>query len=735
MKSVAVKKRKKLALGLCLSLAVGTPKIAAAQEVDTSLPALMRADQVTNDRDLGLIIAKGNVEVMQGERVLLADSISYNQKSDIITASGNVKLLEPSGEVIFADYMELRDEMRDGAIKQIRILLADNARIAASGGRRSGGTQTEMAKAVYSACDVCKEDPNRAPLWQVKAERVIHDQQAKDIEYHHARLEMFGIPVVYTPYFTHPDPTVKRKSGFLVPSYKSSNDYGTAIRAPYFWAISEDKDLTIDPIITTDEGPVLAGEYRQRFDNGELEVSGSIVRADRDAGSGAAVYTKEDVTRGHLFAKGRFDIDPTWRWGFDLQRTTDDTYLDKFDFFEDPGNTLTSNAFIEGFRGRSYTAVNAYDFQDLREGEYDDPPVILPLAKYYGLGEADRFGGRWSLNGDFRGLDQRDQSQSVRGSVKGGYSIPFSSELGYITTASVSVRADVYQVEHESQNDVLNREQDDGVTGRIVPRASLDWRYPFARYGDIGTTIIEPTAAVFVAPTNGLNPADIRNDDSTVVEEDATNLFSEDRTPGLDRVEGGTRVAYGMKVGHYFTSNRQVELFLGQSYRLTRDEDLARETGIESSRSDYFGIIDLIPHRYVDINYNFALNDNDLKFTKNELGFNVGPSAFRLSGRYTFLSEPRNPDTSTLEELTIGLSSQWDDNWYARVYTQQDLDGDADENTGPGTLRTGLQVNYEDECFKLESTFVRSFLERTDVGKDDTIFFRFTFKTLGEVEI
>lgn len=732
MKSAAAKKTRTIAVGLCLSLAVGTPSVTHAQEVNTSLPAILRADQVSQDQDLGLIIAKGNVEVAQGDRILLADSLSYNQKSDIITASGHVKLLEPSGEVIFADYMELRDEMREGAIKQIRILLADNARLAASGGRRTGGTHTEMTKAVYSPCDVCKDTPDRPPLWQVKAERVIHDQQTKSIEYHHARLEMFGVPIAYTPYFTHPDPTVKRKSGLLIPSYKAANDYGVAIRLPYFWAIADDKDLTIDPIITTKGNPILGGEYRQAFDNGELNIQGSITVADRQSESG---NTETDKVRGHLFAKGLFDIDETWRWGFDYNRATDKTYLDKYDFFDEPDNTLTSKAYLEGFRQRNYTAVQAYTFQDLREGgQYGSAPVILPLVTYQGLGEADRFGGRWEMDAGFRGLSQSDESQSVRGSLKGGYSIPFSSDLGYITTASVSVRADVYQVEHDSQNDPLGRKQNDGFAGRVVPRASLDWRYPFARYGDLGTTIVEPTAGLFVAP-NGGNPADIRNDDSTVVEEDATNLFSESRTPGLDRIEGGTRAAYGMKLGHYFTNDRQVEVFLGQSYRFTKDHDLMLETGIEDGQSDYFGIIDLIPHRYVDVNYNFALNEKDLKPVKQELTMRLGPSAFQVYGRYSHLTEPRDPDVSTLEELYLALYSKVDDNWSGSLFTRQDLDGDESANESAGTLKSGMTIRYEDECFIFDGSFTRSFLDQNDVSKDDSLFFRLTFKTLGEVEL
>ena len=180
------------AIRICLA----TILIAAASGTAAQLSgatAVIQADTVMHNQEFGNVIAKGNVEISQEERVLFA-------------ASGNVILLEPTGDTFFADYVELTDGMRDGVIEQIRVLLTDDSRFAAVRGKRKDGIKTTLTKAVYSPCKVCKEDPEKAPLWQLKASTIVHDKNTREIRYQNARLELYGVPVAYTPFFSHPDP-------------------------------------------------------------------------------------------------------------------------------------------------------------------------------------------------------------------------------------------------------------------------------------------------------------------------------------------------------------------------------------------------------------------------------------------------------------------------------------------------------------------------------------------------
>jgi len=215
-------------LATCALLgAVGGARAAeSARPRVSEAPVLISADELQYDQEFGLTVAKGHVELDQADQILLADTVTYNQRTDTVTASGHVSLLQPSGDIVFADFVELSDDMRDGFVKDIRLLLSDRSRLAGNTGRRVNGTRTEIRRAVYSPCELCQDDPRQPPVWQIKAEDVVHDKDLQIVEYHDATMEIDGVPVLWSPYFSHPDPSVKRASGFLVPSMGFSNTLG-----------------------------------------------------------------------------------------------------------------------------------------------------------------------------------------------------------------------------------------------------------------------------------------------------------------------------------------------------------------------------------------------------------------------------------------------------------------------------------------------------------------------------
>ncbi|HET6194775.1 MAG TPA: LptA/OstA family protein, partial [Acetobacteraceae bacterium] len=207
-----------LAVLLATSAAWGQFSISSQKPQDKNAPVVFQADVVEYDDQLGLTVAKGHVEISQGGEVLLADVVSYSQRADTITASGHVSLLMPTGEVMFADFMELRDSLNTGFAQNVRMLMADRSRLAGNAARRLGGNRYELRRAVYSPCDLCAKNPSAPPLWQFKAREITDDKETKLIEFRDASLEIDGWPVLYTPYLSAPDPSVKRASGFLTPS-------------------------------------------------------------------------------------------------------------------------------------------------------------------------------------------------------------------------------------------------------------------------------------------------------------------------------------------------------------------------------------------------------------------------------------------------------------------------------------------------------------------------------------
>jgi LPS-assembly protein len=697
-------------------------QVRKVQERGDQEPVVFVADELRVDQDLSLVVAKGHVEIAQGKRRLLADTVTYNQRTDTITAAGHVSLLEPTGEVVFAEYIELTDQMNEGFARDIRMIMTDRARLAGNTGRRTGGNRTELRKGVYSPCDLCRDDPMRAPVWQIKAGSVVHDEEQKVIEYRDAILEFEGFPVFYWPYLSHPDPTVKRQTGFLPPILGHSNTLGFNATVPFFWAISRDKDFTFAPIFTSDAGQVAAGEYRQRFSFGDLDIRGSIVDDKVPTSAAPDGSVREDAVRGHLFAHGRFDLDETWRTGFDVRRTTDQTYLRRYRF----GGTetaLTSRGFVEGFTPRSYATAQAYAFQALRQFHSDQElPVVTPVMDYNWVGQPDDWGGRWAVDANLLNLWREDGSDSRRVSLGSEWRVPFFGPLGTSWSFGAGLRGDGYSVGNLALPDGTEK---NGFEGRVFPQVALEGRWPWIRRGQSWTQLVEPIVGFYAAP-NGLNRTGIPNDDSEVFDYGENHLFSRNRFAGYDRVDDGQRVDYGLKAGIYGDRGGASQILIGQSYRLQDSASFPVGSGLEDRVSDVVGRVAVSPLSGLNFIYRFRLDHRDLAVNRQEVSLGAGPDQLRFSISYLDLP-PIVGETDKRKQVAGSVEVGLTRYWRLAFSTTRDLAGDQD------TLSTVGQAIYQDECLAFTITLAQSGTRDRDVEPGTTVFFTVVLKNLGEL--
>ncbi len=701
---------------LLAALLLPAPHLSAAEQKPAkndfdSEQVYFSADEVNQDKELGIMTARGHVEVSYQGRVLLAEQISYNTRQDIISASGNVSLLEPTGDVFFADYFELSGDLKEATSKNLRVLMANRTRLAAAKSTRVSGEKNVMEKAVYSACEPCKDDPKKAPLWQVKAMKVTNDEKNKTFEYKDAWLEFAGVPVAYTPYFEHADPRVKRHSGFLPPSFGGSSQLGGSLTVPYYWAISNNQDATISTMATGKENVVMIGEHRNRLMSGKTDTQGSLT------------YDSKNTVRGHIKATGLFDVDETWRAGYQVERTSDDTYLRRYGF-RGSDRWLETHPYVEGFSGRNYARMESYLYQGLSKN--DDPgkaPVVLPVAELRRVGEPGSQGQYWSLDAGMLDIYRGEGTDTRRLSSRLAWNLPYTAPAGDKYKLTAELRGDGY---HISDYQLHNREEN-GFSGRVVPQLSLDWRYPFVRNGERFTDVVEPIVVGTVSP-NGMNPARIPNEDSLDFEYDDTNIFLPQRFTGLDRVEGGPRVVYGVKWSVFGKRPGAMTALLGQSYRAHVDETHARDSGLQDNLSDYVGRFDVSPMGNFKMLYRFRLDKDSLAARRSEVGFQVGPKALSLNANYVFVDKNSVTGYPDREQVNMTVSSKLTRYWSANAGTVYNLGGDVEP------LSYNTQLVYEDECFALSANYMRKFTYDRDYVGGQYILFRFTLKTLGEFQ-
>src|SRR6185437_13035507 len=628
-------------------------------------PYLFSADQVEFDQDLGLIVAKGRVEIRQGDQVLLADTVTYNQHTDTATASGHVSVMQPSGEVIFADYAELHDNFKDGFVKDVRILKSDRSRLAGNTARRVGGTRLEIRRSVYSPCDLCKDDPTKAPVWQVRAERVVDDKDLKIVEYYNADMEIDGVPVMWTPYFSMPDPSVKRASGFLPAGFGYSSSLGFHAQVPYYWAISPDKDMVFAPLFTSNAGVVLVDQYRERFSNGYVDLSGSVGFGTPQVEIGATnVPIETNSVRGHFFGSGEFDLSDDWRATFNVQRTSDLTYLLRYSF-RAPQDYLSSYATIENFGSQSYLNISAMGFQSLLPGVPDSvQPYAAPVADYMYVMQPDRLGGQLIFSGNAVDLVSASGPAERRLSAGATWVRPFDGLIGDRFQFQGSVRGDGYY-----SNDIPNPGGGPifhtAYAGRAFPQAALTWRYPWVRRSGSYTELIEPVVMGAMAPTAG-NYARIPNGDSQAFDFNDTDLFVPNRFSGFDLVDTGSRVDYGLRGGIYADNGTAMRFVVGQSYAFQTDTEFLPGSGLTTRLSDVVGRITLTPIQELNLIYRFRLAENDLAMRVQEIAAQLGPPRLNLRLSYTQLAPLASfPEQVERKEAGITLAFAINEYWSA----------------------------------------------------------------------
>lgn len=686
---------------------------------------LLRADEVTYETQDKVFTATGHVEIDYNDRILLADKVTYDQIRDVATADGHVSVLEPNGTVGFARHAVLTDKMRDGVAEGFSALVGKTGRFASvTATRTKNGTILTGNKGVFTSCKVCNKPGQRTPLWQVKAAKIVWDQTKHQIVYHDATFEMFGVPVGYTPYFSQPDPTVKRKTGLLPPEFGSSSLLGSFIRLPVYVALNDSQDMTVSPMLTTHSGALLEGEYRQRWDDGGMWFQGSVA------------YNPDGGLSGHegqwyssLFGSGRIPIDNIWHFGFDAQITSNDTFLKRYDL--SIFDRLVNDLFIEGISGRNRFAITGYYFQGLRLTDDQELfPIPVPIIEYTYIPDHDVAGGdfRFDLNTAVVTRDHGPDSQRATAEVR--WSLPLLTSNGQLITVQADARGDAFRVTNNDLIDFPTIPQKVDYITRGVPYIALDWRWPFASTtGPANTSIVfEPIVQAIAAPYGG-NPKGIPNEDSSDFELDDNNLFSFEHIPGYDLVETGPRANAGFQTTAYFPSGGSVEALVGEAFRLKPDPLFGPLVGFtDNNTSDIVGrfTIKFPPHFSLTHRLDFDQNSGTVRRNEVYVDATWGRSVLEVSYLKVIQAEPTF-DLPSREEVnaqaTVGL---WG-HWAAFAGGRRDLENDRmiDDEFG---------IGYEDECLGASISYRRDYTSDRDLPPSTSVLVRFQLKTGDQSE-
>lgn len=692
---------------LALLLALSSP--AMAQET-----AALISDRLSITGDTRLI-AEGNVEVFFKGRTLKASRITYDQATDRLLIEGPIVLTETGGKaIILASQADLAADLSEGLLTSARMVLDQQLQLAANRIMRVDGRYTALDNVVASSCKVCAANP--VPVWEIRAARVVHDQQERQLYFDRAHFRVMGVPVFYIPRLRMPDPTLERATGFLQPSLRTTSELGTGLKFPYFIRIGDSRDLTVTPYVTTKGGRSVELRYRQAFATGLIEITGAMSRDN--------ILPGEE--RGYLFATGQFSLPEGFGLDLKLQTVSDPAYLLDYGILNT--DRLDSRVTINRTRRNEHISGRVISFQTLREDEDNTtiPSVMADLTfhRRFSLGPFGGEGGlrlqthsHWrSSSSPFDGpdiddiADGRDVNRlSARIDWRRSFILPAGIEavlLGEATADAYAISQDAVYAGHKTRSHTA---------------AGVELRWPWVKAASSGAVhVIEPVVQLVWAGSDG---GGIPNEDSALVEFDEGNLFSLNRFPGSDAVELGRRANVGVTWTRHDPSGWTMGVTLGRVWRERDHAQFGPASGLSGETSDWLaGVNFTLADGYAIAGRATFAEDFDLSSAEARVSLTRDRLALATSMLWRVADEDFENRPDPTREFTF------DARWKATGQLTTRLTGSYDFEADRGTL-AGLGLEYRTDCLAVDVSLSRRFTSSTSVTP--TTDFGLSFELLG----
>jgi len=742
----------------------GFMQVAQAQSFGQRNPnaqLYMTADELIYDNDKELVTASGNVQMEYDGFYVVANRVSYNQKTRRVKAFGNVEILERGGNRIYAQEIDITDDFGQGFVNALRVETPDNTSIAAASAERFADQKSVFNHGIYTACEPCKEKPDQAPIWQIKAHKVILDGVEKTVSYRHATFELYGFPIAYLPYFSHADGSVKRKTGFLISRLGSGNEFGFWGKHSYFIATGDTHDLTLSVNHYAKQGILGQAKWRHQLENGYYEMtSAAISQRDRQAFNKGTV-DRQETDRGMIGSKARFDINPRWIFGWDVLAQSDSNFSRTYDIENYTASTFTNQAFLRGLHDRSFfdLSTKRYLVQNstltAEQSAFvfeSEQPTVLPTFDYNYVANDDITDGEFHIDVNVASIVRRQLSSTVigggldaltygingetaRGSADVSWKKTSTTGSGLSFTSSLSMRGDVIATQGFSNPLPTAPDVSTGSYARFMPTAGLEIRYPVLATTAGASHVFEPIAQLYARPDlafSGVAP----NEDAQSMVFDATTLFQRDKFSGYDRIESGTRTNLGLRYAALFDNGLSLNGVVGQSIHLTGDNPYSRqddlvnagqESGLETDRSDFVASLGATGNHGLLLNVQARFDETDFGIKRSDLTMAYNDRAFSLSTNYTYIDAQPSYGFND-ERQQIGFASIVDinDNWKVFGGAQYNVEADI-------VVSDSLGLTYHDECFTLSLGFKES--RSTSVAKTSrSLSSKIGLRTIGDYE-
>ena len=478
---------------------------------------------------------------------------------------------------------------------------------------KGDGPVTFFEKGVFTSC----KKTDKCPPWKISAEKIEHNKTKQQIIYKNAWLEVYDFPVFYFPKFFHPDPSVKRQSGFLTPDLGSSQNTGSSISTPYFYVISDDKDITVKPQLFDNNKFLLQSEFRQK-----TKKTLSILDFGFVKGHDSNNNDKGD-TRAHMFTSSTVDLSLDNYLNSVLkvnyQKTTNDNYLKIFNL-ESPilpvNNTVLESIIELDLEHKDYDLTTSFEMYETLEGSNNDRyQYVLPSYNFSKNFFLESIKGSFNLNSQGNNtLKDTNVSTSKIFNDLNYSSINNLLDNGIKTNFDISLK----NVNTKGKN---NPEYKENLHSRLMSAYTFNASLPMINKASSTFNTLEPKLSL------RLSPHQMRDNNTLERRIDINNIFNTNRLSMDEYFEGGESVTLGLNfkkekvntINELSEIEEYIDFKLATVFRLKEEKNIPKNSTLNKKTSNLFGQFNFKPIKNISFGYNFSLTEDLDTFEYNSL--------------------------------------------------------------------------------------------------------------------
>ncbi len=657
----------------------------------------IEAETLVFNRASNIFSAKGNVKIFFADVTIKTETLTFNRNSERISFTSDIFIKTNQGARIIGSFAQIDKKTRTILTKNVKALIEEKFQVAAEE-MNIEGENTIFKKAIGTPCEICVLNPK--PSWLLKSDRLVHDRKTRKLHFYNTWLEIFGVPIIYTPYLQTPEPGVTRASGLLAPSFLSSDLLGTGVRQPMFLTIGNSSDITFSLIKTSKINLLIESQYRKLFDLGDLILESAFLPSSGN-----------NSIKGFLKIKGTARLDRSAFLNVDTTLISDTSFLGKYGY-DDRDRFLNSISF-EKFSNRSSLRASTLYHTSLRDSNTVEP-LVLPDLRYRKYRKFKKSGLLLSEKYSLVGISRQEGTGYSRLSADLELSKSWQTENGLIVRGTGNILSAAY-----SENNI-NTER---YLLKVYPLGALEFKYPFFRARNNKSEVLIPVAQV-VYSTDASSPKQPIDEDSSTTEFDSTTLFKLKKIPGIDRQENGLRLNAGLQYFYQHKNKYEYNINLGQVYRNKNSEDFLPSSGLNGYESDILLSGNLSFRKNLEIsskqvyskNFTLKRSNTSLKITK--------PRYQIKTGLTNLVSDPSEGTSTDLKELTLNLNSSFSKNWSGKLGLRRNMVNNEDINTSLG-------LNFKNECIDIDLSLSRRNTTTDLLPKDSRIDLVVNFGNIG----